>query len=161
MVHYCQRMGEQLKIPKIKLEELELAAVMHDVGMIAISQNILLKPEGLSEDEWIEVRRHPEMGYRIARASAELAGIADYILYHHERWDGKGYPQGLKKDAIPLFSRILSVADAYDAMTHPRPYRRKLSPGEAIGEIERHSGTIFDPVVVEAMRASFMQKAFA
>jgi HD-GYP domain-containing protein (c-di-GMP phosphodiesterase class II) len=87
-----------------------------------------------------------------------LTGIADYILYHHERWDGKGYPQGLKKESIPLFSRILAVTDAYDAMTHPRPYRSKLSPQEAMTEIERHSGTLFDPAVVGAMRAAFFSK---
>jgi len=158
MVRYCQLIGAQLGIPKIKLEELELAAVMHDVGMIAIPRNVIMKPEKLSEEEWQEVRRHPEMGYRIARASAELTGIADYILYHHERWDGKGYPQGLKKESIPLFSRILAVTDAYDAMTHPRPYRSKLSPQEAMTEIERHSGTLFDPAVVGAMRAAFFSK---
>jgi len=158
MVHYCKLIGQQMNIPKIKLEELELAAVMHDVGMIAIPKSVLMKPGKLSEEEWQEIKRHPEMGYRIARSSAELTGIADYILYHHERWDGKGYPQGLKKNEIPLFSRILSVADAYDAMTHPRPYRKKLSPEEAAAEIKKDSGTLFDPEVVRALLGAFTEE---
>ncbi len=151
MLHYCQRIGEILHLPKIKMEELEMAAMMHDVGMIAMPKRILLKPGKLNEEEWQEIRRHPEMGYRIARASSELAGIADYILYHHERWDGKGYPQGLKGEEIPLFSRIISVTDAYDAMTHPRPYRSMRSPAAAAGELSKDAGTLFDPDVVQAM----------
>jgi len=151
MLHYCQKIGEKLHLPKIKMEELELAAVMHDVGMIAIPKDILFKPGELNEAEWEEVRRHPEMGYRIARASAELTGIADYILYHHEQWDGKGYPQGLAKERIPLLSRIIAVTDAFDSMTHPRPYRNKQSVKEAAAVLEKNAGTYFDPNVVKIM----------
>lgn len=161
MVRYCQLIGEKMHIPRIKLEELELAAVMHDVGMIAIPRSVIMKPGKLTEDEWQEIRRHPEMGYRIARASAELTGIADFILYHHERWDGKGYPQGLKEDEIPLFSRILAVADAYDAMTHPRPYRKKLTPGEAAVELDHGAGTLFDPSVVRATLEAFSEHQYS
>jgi HD-GYP domain-containing protein (c-di-GMP phosphodiesterase class II) len=100
---------------------------LHDIGKISVSNAILTKKELLTEDEWRELKRHPEVGYRIAHSSPELIYIADYILCHHERWDGKGYPQGLKGDAIPLLSRIISVIDSYDAMINDRPYRKALT----------------------------------
>ncbi len=97
------------------------------------------------------MKKHPEIGCRIAQSVYELAPIADYILTHHERWDGTGYPQGLKGEEIPLLSRLLAVADAYDAMTQPRPYRAALSHEEAVAEILRCKGTQFDPIIVDAL----------
>jgi len=97
-----------------------------------------------------EMKKHPEIGCRIAQSVYELAPIADYILSHHERWDGSGYPQGLRGEEIPLLARMLAVADAYDAMTQPRPYRAAVSHEEAVAEIVRCSGTQFDPKIVDA-----------
>jgi HD-GYP domain-containing protein (c-di-GMP phosphodiesterase class II) len=103
----------------------------------------------LNEEEWMEMKKHPEIGYRIAMASPELASIADFILTHHERWDGKGYPQGLQEMEIPLQARILSVIDAYDAMTVDRIYRKALTKKEAVDELENNKGTQFDPHMVD------------
>lgn len=152
MVYYCLRIALKLNVPAEKMAGLELAAMMHDVGKITVQPGILAKPGKLTPDEWAEIRKHPEMGYRIARSTPELAGIADYILSHHERYDGKGYPQGLCKEEIPLLSRIISVVDAFDSMTHSRPYKRTLSFNEARRELEKNAGAQFDPRVVEAMQ---------
>ncbi len=148
MVRCCLKIASKLNVPPAKMDELELAAMMHDVGKITIQPGILLKRGKLTLEEWAEIKRHPEMGYRIARSTPELAGIADYILSHHERYDGKGYPQGLSKDEIPLLSRIIAVVDAYDSMTHPRPYKRTLSEKEALRELIDNAGTQFDPRIV-------------
>ncbi|SHG61283.1 HD domain-containing protein [Thermosyntropha lipolytica DSM 11003] len=103
------------------------------------------------------MKKHSEIGWRIVQNTPELAGIAEYILYHHERWDGKGYPRGLKGEEIPLPCRILAVADAYDAMTSDRPYRKAMSQAKAIEEITKHAGTQFDPEVVRAFMKAFYQ----
>ena len=123
---------------------LQLARV-HEIGKIKIDESILLKKGVLSEDEWKEVKRHPETGYHIARGSEELAPVAEYILQHHEYWDGGGYPKGLKGREIHLYSRIMAIVEAYEAMTTPRPYRKALPLSEAINELEKNSGSKFDP----------------
>jgi HD-GYP domain-containing protein (c-di-GMP phosphodiesterase class II) len=132
-----------------KLDELQLLSTMHDIGKISIDNNILTKPGELTEDEWFEMKKHPGIGYRIAITSPDLRPIAEYILCHHERWDGKGYPQGLLEESTPLLSRIVAVADAYDAMTSDRPYRKALAKEAAITEIVKNSGTQFDPTIVK------------
>lgn len=139
--------GRKLKLSQFELDELELLATLHDVGKVGIDNKILNKPGPLNEEEWEEMKRHPEIGYRIAMASPELMSVANYILCHQERWDGRGYPQGLKGEEIPLPSRILAVADAYDAMTQDRIYRKAMSKEHAIEEIVRNAGTQFDPIV--------------
>jgi HD-GYP domain-containing protein (c-di-GMP phosphodiesterase class II) len=130
------------------LNELELFAKLHDIGKIGIPDEILNKPSRLTDEEWETMKKHPEIGFRIANSTQELKAIGKYILSHHERYDGTGYPKGLKGSNIPLLSRILSVVDAFDAMTHDRPYRKALKQTEAIQEIEKNAGTQFDPSVV-------------
>lgn len=155
LVALTRAIAEKLDLPEMEKDRLELLATLHDIGKVGISENILRKPGKLSTDEWVEMRRHPEIGYRIAIATPELIPIAQSILCHHEYWDGSGYPQGLKGEAIPLLSRILSVADAYDAMTQDRSYRRSVTHGEAIMEIKRCARTQFDPHIVQIFISSF------
>ena len=149
IVNFSRAIGIEMKLSQKELDELELLARLHDIGKIGISESILNKPGRLNEEEWNEMKKHPEIGHRIAMAVPELLPIAEYILYHHERWDGAGYPQRLKGDNIPLLSRILAVVDAYDAMTTDRPYRKHMRKKEAINEIIACAGTQFDPDVVK------------
>ncbi len=144
-----KKIGEKLNLTQKSLDELELFAMLHDIGKVGIDDRILNKPGKLDNEEWVIMKRHPEIGYRIAVSSPELEPIAEYILSHHERWDGKGYPQGLKGENIPLLSRILAVADAYDAMTEDRIYRKALAKQDAIEEIRRNAGTQFDPIIAQ------------
>ncbi len=144
-----KKIGERMRLPQKSLDELELFAMLHDIGKVGINDRILNKPGKLNDEEWAVMKRHPEIGYRIAVSSPELDPIAEYILSHHECWDGKGYPQGLKGENIPLLSRILAVADAYDAMTEDRVYRKALSKEQALEEIRKNAGTQFDPVVAQ------------
>ncbi len=149
LVSLSRMVGTHLALPQKSLDDLQLLAMLHDIGKVGIDDRILNKPGKLSEEEWIIMKKHPEIGYRIANSLPELASIGEYILTHHERWDGKGYPKGLKGEEIPLPSRILAVVDAYDAMTEERVYRKKRSQEEAMEEIMNHSGTQFDPAIVE------------
>jgi len=147
--NYCLVIGKKMGLSSKQLDELALLAVLHDIGKIGINESILRKPGPLTEGEWEEMKKHPEIGWRIAKGISELAHIAEYILYHHERWDGRGYPKGLKGEEIPLLCRILAVVDAYDAMTSDRVYRKAMSRERALAEIKRNAGTQFDPHVVE------------
>lgn len=141
--------GKALELTDSSLDELAIASDMHDIGKIGISDSILLKADKLTEEEWSIIKKHPEIGYHIILSSPKLASIAEYILAHHERWDGKGYPRGLKENEIPLLSRIISIADAYDAMTNTASYRRQKTKEEALEELHRCAGTQFDPDLVE------------
>ena len=145
LVALAKRIGQKLDLTDVQMRELELLSTLHDLGKLSIGDQILNKPGRLTEEEWIEVKKHPEIGYRIAQASPELAPIAEFILSHHERWDGGGYPQGLRGGAIPLLSRIVAIVDAYDAMTQDRPYRGTMLEQDAVAEIEANAGTQFDP----------------
>jgi HD-GYP domain-containing protein (c-di-GMP phosphodiesterase class II) len=137
--------GKKIRLPQEKLDELALLATLHDIGKVGIDEKILNKPGKLTKEEWKEMKKHPEIGYRIAMASPDLISIGEYILSHHERWDGKGYPRGLKGQEIPLLSRIISITDAYDAMMSDRPYRQAMTKEEALEEIRINAGTQFDP----------------
>ncbi len=130
------------------IRELGTAGLMHDIGKIAIDLSILDKPDMLNISERIEIERHPEQGYQILRSITDFAKLAEYVLAHHERWDGTGYPGRLKGEEIPLKARIISIADSYHAMVNDRPYRKALSKRQALEELQRNSGTQFDPVLV-------------
>ncbi len=145
----ARELGESINLSECQLNDLMLLAYVYDLGKVGISDDILFKPEKLSDIEWQQVKQHPEIGQRIARSSAYFNHIADLILYHHERWDGKGYPQGLKGDEIPVECRILSIVNAYNSMVNFRPYRQQLSMEEAIKELRKCAGTDFDPHLVE------------
>lgn len=142
------RLGRALHLTDADLGKLALLAVLHDIGKIAIPHAILLKPGKLTEQEWEVMKTHTEKGYRIASASQELQTIAEYILHHHERWDGTGYPGGLKGEEIPLLSRIITVVDSHDVMVHDRPYHKAMSREQAMEELLRCSGSQFDPHIV-------------
>ncbi|WP_434303088.1 HD domain-containing phosphohydrolase [Clostridium botulinum] len=156
----CQDMGHALGLTESETEELKTIGLLHDIGKIAIEENILNKGEELTEDEWQEIKRHPEIGYRILNTVNDMLEIAEYVLYHHERWDGKGYPKGLKGEEIPLQSRIITIVDAYDAMTSQRSYRNALREEIAIEELKINSGTQFDPELVRIFIEKVLNKSF-
>lgn len=149
LVDLSVRVGRKLNISQKDMDNLELFAMLHDIGKIGIDNSILNKPGKLSKNEWEIMKKHSEIGYRIAMSSPELEPIAEYILAHHERWDGNGYPQGLKGEEIPLLSRILAVVDSYDAMTEDRVYRKAMTHQAAIEEIKKNAGTQFDPNIAQ------------
>ncbi len=140
-------LGNIIGLSSKNSHDLRTAGLMHDIGKIGIADGILEKVEKLSQTDWIEIKRHPEIGYRILSSANEFAEIADHILEHHEHWDGSGYPKGLKGEEISLEARIIAIADAYDAMTRMRIHRDDLTVEEAIAEINRCSGTQFDPEI--------------
>jgi diguanylate cyclase (GGDEF)-like protein/PAS domain S-box-containing protein len=151
---YCHHVGNVLGLTSKELSELSLLAMLHDIGKVAVDQNVLQKPSALNVQEWVEMKRHSEIGFRIAQNSPDLINVAEYILFHHERWDGGGYPRGLRGEEIPLLCRILAVADAYDAMTSDRVYRKAFTKEEAIGELIANSGTQFDPQIIRIFMKS-------
>ncbi len=144
-----RNLGKAIGLPDNDLVDLALLAVLHDIGKVSLPDNVLLKPGPLTDDEWKVIKKHPEIGYRIALTSDELVPIAENILAHHERWDGKGYPRGLKGEEIPLLARLLAIVDAYDIMTHERPYKKAVSKEEAIKELKKGAGKQFDGKLVK------------
>ena len=145
---YARSIATEMGMPPDEIERMHLAGVLHDIGKIGIPDSILKKPGALDEDEWAEMRKHPELGARIL-AGANLADIAGWVLAHHERPDGQGYPLGLSGDSIPIQARILAVVDAYEAMTNDRVYRPAMPESDARAELVRFAGTQFDPEIVE------------
>ena len=141
-------LGQQLKLGKQIIADLQLFAKFHDIGKVGIPDSILNKPGRLTEDEMNIMRQHSEIGFRIAKSSPDLEPVADWILKHHEFWNGNGYPLGISGEEIPLEARMLSIIDTYDAMTSDRPYRKAVCSEEALAEIRRCAGTQFDPGLV-------------
>lgn len=149
MQDLCVKLSKEVNMNDSVIKDMILFAQFHDIGKVGIPDSILFKPGRLDEIEFASMMRHTEIGYRIAESSPDIIHISDWILKHHERWDGKGYPYGLKENEIPIQCRILAIVDAFDAMTNDRPYRKALSFDAAISEIKRCSGTQFDPDLVE------------
>lgn len=156
----CQQIGKAIGLPEIEVRKLKVGGLLHDIGKIAIEEGILNKPSKLTEQEWEEIKRHPEIGYRILSSSHEMLELTEYILSHHERWDGKGYPKGLKGEEIPQMARIIGLADSYDAMTSERSYRKALSEDVVLREIRENAGTQFDPEIARAFVEKVLGKAW-
>ena len=141
-------LGKRIELTDVQQSNLSLLCLLHDIGKIGIPLEILNKPGALSDEEWKILQSHTKKGYEIANSSNELRRIADEIRHHHERWDGKGYPDGLSRESIPLLSRVIAVVDAYDAMTNDRSYRSAMPPSRAMAELKRCAGSQFDPFIV-------------
>ena len=142
-----------------QLALLHLGGPLHDVGKLGVSEEVLTKPGPLEERELAQIRQHPRFGARILLRVAALREALPYVLYHHERWDGGGYPTGRAGEAIPLEARVLAVADAFDAMTSDRPYRPALGRDEALAEVARCAGTQFDPEIVRVFLELFADRS--
>jgi HD-GYP domain-containing protein (c-di-GMP phosphodiesterase class II) len=151
----AHEVGLRLRCDDVRLSLLHLGGALHDVGKLVVSEAILSKPGPLTEDEVAEVRMHPQAGARMVALDRTLRPAFPGVLFHHERWDGAGYPTGCSGPQIPIEARILAVVDCYDAMTSDRPYRAALPPEKAIGEVDRCSGSQFDPDVAVAFIAAW------
>ena len=150
VIQYCLAIGKQLRLDHKQTEELRMTALLHDIGKVGIPDHILRKPGKLTREEWDEVRKHPETGEYILQGSEGLEDVRQAVRCHQERFDGKGFPDGLKGRNIPLYARIVAIADSYDAMTSDRSYRPALPRHEALREIERCAGSQFDARLVMA-----------
>ncbi|HEY3051607.1 MAG TPA: HD-GYP domain-containing protein [Gaiellaceae bacterium] len=154
---FAQAMARGLSLDKERLAVLRLGALLHDVGKLAVPSSVLLKRGPLTESELDLMRRHPAAGARMLRSLGAPGTILPLVLHHHERWDGAGYPTGRSGEEIPLEARVLCIADSFDAMTSNRPYRAPWNPDEALAELERCSGSQFDPKLVAAFAAAWAE----
>jgi HD-GYP domain-containing protein (c-di-GMP phosphodiesterase class II) len=157
VVELALAVGRRLGLERVQLANLHWVALLHDVGKLGVSDAILGKPGPLTKDEWIEVRRHADIGERIIGSTPELAHLATSIRAEHERWDGSGYPDGLAGTEIPLISRIVFVCDAYCAMTCESSHRAPHSAADACAALERNAGTQFCPTVTGALLAALAE----
>lgn len=153
LISMCKKIGKALALDENDIEDLALLADLHDIGKVGLEEEILLKTDSLNKEEWQSIKRHPELGFKIVSASTKLSHIGKGILAHHENWDGRGYPQGLKEKEIPFISRLFSIVEAYDVMIHERPYKPTYTKERAIKELKDYSGTQFDPDLVEVFIA--------
>ncbi|MEI7616749.1 MAG: HD domain-containing phosphohydrolase, partial [Actinomycetota bacterium] len=154
----CESIAKNMDFQEDKLIQMRTAGLMHDIGKINVEDNVLNKKGKLQDNDWGEIKRHPEIGYRILSSANEFSEIANFVLAHHERWDGQGYPKGIKGEAIPVESRIIAIADAYEAMTTGREYQNILSEDEAASEIIKYSGFQFDPAIARVLVEKVMGK---
>lgn len=145
----CKSLGSAMGLSDYEIYKLEIGGLYHDIGKITIQERILNKSSQLTKVEWEEIIKHPETGYRILKTSLDMTDVAKYVLHHHERYDGTGYPKGLKGEEIPLLSRIITVVDSYDAMTNDRSYKETLSKEMAVKELIRNKDKQFDPHIVD------------
>ena len=152
VMNYAQTIAEYLGWSSTEINNLRFGSILHDIGKIHISEEILCKPGALTDEEWIEMKKHPGVGAELIKDIHYLASATPVILYHHERWNGSGYPYGLKGEKIPVIARIVAIADSFDAMTTQRPYRKALSPEQAFNEIVSGSDMQYDPLIVEAFQ---------
>lgn len=153
VVTFSLRLGYELGLEKEAMRDLELGALLHDIGKIGVPDAVLRKPAKLNEDEWAKMKLHPQHGQKILRNIPFLEGASRIVAQHHERWDGGGYPFGLRGEDIDIGARIFAVVDAFDAMVSDRVYRKGCSYQDALEELERCAGTQFDPMIVEAFKA--------
>jgi putative two-component system response regulator len=147
---YCLKIGEKLQLDMEQMENLGQGALLHDIGKLVVEISSLKNVTGLTESEWEEMKKHPEIGYKILKPMKFLSGIVNMVYQHHERWDGKGYPQGLKGEEIDFLASIVAVADSYDAMTSQRGYNKVLTYDQVMDEFAKCSGIKYNPIVVEA-----------
>ncbi|MBM7582759.1 putative nucleotidyltransferase with HDIG domain [Caldicoprobacter guelmensis] len=155
---YAEKIARKLKLPPSKIEAIKVAALLHDIGKIGIEDSILRKPHSLSLEEWEKIKQHPDIGVKILEDVDFLDDVKNLIKNHHERYDGNGYPQGSKGEEIPIEAYIIAAADAYDALTSDRPYRKAFTPQEALEIIRQNKGTQFHPVVVDALISVVQEK---
>ncbi|MEI8200901.1 MAG: PAS domain S-box protein [Eubacteriales bacterium] len=156
----CEAISTRMNFNKDDIAQIKLAGLLHDIGKIEIDKKLLNEPNSLNKAEWEQIRRHPEIGYRILSSTKEFSKTADYVLEHQERWDGKGYPRGLKGEEISIQARIVAVADSYDAMTTNRIYGKALTEEDAVKEIKRCSGTQFDPRIARVLIESVLGRVW-
>ena len=161
VTRYSLMIADRIGIDSAERKWLALSGILHDIGKIGIRDKILNKDGPLANDEFENMKQHTILGAEIVEKVSSLEKVIDGILYHHEKLDGTGYPHGLKGDKIPLFARIIAVADTYDAMTTDRPYRKGMSSETALQELERNKGTQFDPVIVDAFLVAMMENEHA
>jgi diguanylate cyclase (GGDEF)-like protein len=145
MAELATKLAEKIGLTKSEINKLTLIAKLHDIGKTVVPEKILNKKDKLTEAEWKEIRTHPAVGHRVLNATEEFSHISEEVLSHHERWDGSGYPRGLKEEEIPLLARIIAIVDAYDVMTEEQVYKEAISKAEALKEIEAEAGSQFDP----------------
>ncbi|MEG0370821.1 MAG: PAS domain S-box protein [Clostridium sp.] len=155
----CENIGIELGLSLSELKQLKVAGILHDIGKVGINKQILNKLGKLDENEWLEIKRHPEIGYQILRSVNEFSNIAEFVLAQHERWDGNGYPKGLKAEEIPLIARVIAIADAYDSMTNESRYGNPLSYESVLEELQKNSGSQFDPELVSVFIEKVLGKA--
>ena len=149
VAYFCVSVGREMGLSEAEVYELEVSALFHDIGKIGVPDSVLLKPSRLTDDEFLEMKLHPSKSFEILQDFPIFRNMAINAKYHHERYDGRGYPEGMKGENIPLYSRIILISDTFDAMTSTRPYRKGLPFDVAFAELREFAGTQFDPNIVE------------
>jgi diguanylate cyclase (GGDEF)-like protein/PAS domain S-box-containing protein len=155
--HYCELIAKAMGFSEKEVRDIKMAGDLHDIGKIMVPPQLLNKSEKLTKEEFEIIKRHPEIGYQIIKSVDEYVHLSDYVLHHHERWDGTGYPEGISGTSIPLYSRIIAVADAFEAMTAIRPYQKTKTKEEAVEELKRCSGSQFDSEIVSVFVEKVLQ----